>query len=99
MAKATKKTQTLHTIVISALLLVFVILIAGSILENVVIFMLTGYIVGTNYAVPAWAMFALYGGAATLLASSYILHKERENYYLKKIRSTGRRPRRRYSSI
>lgn len=99
MVKARKSTQKIHTIVLCMLVCVLIVMAAGSIMENILIFMLTGYIVGTDYAIPAWAMFCMYSGAALIIGLRYATDKERESYYVKKLRSTGRLPRRRYSSI
>lgn len=99
MVKARKSTQRIHTIVLWALVCVMIVMAAGSVMENLFIFMLTGYIVGTDYAVPAWAMFCMYSGAALIIGLRFASDKERESYYVKKLRTNGRLPRRRYSSI
>lgn len=100
MARARKnRYQPLRNVVLGALVFLTLGAIVGGLAQNILIFMLTGYIVGTEYSVPVWGMYCIYGSVVAFIALTYVADKELENYYLKKIRSTGKLPRRRYSHI
>jgi hypothetical protein len=94
-----KKHQLLSNLVLGTLVFMMLGMIAGGLAQSILIFMLTGYITGTDYVVPVWGMFCLYGGIAAFLVLTYAIDKELENKYVKKIRTTGKLPRRRYSHI
>lgn len=94
-----KKHQLLSTLVLGTLVFMMLGMIAGGLAQNILIFMLTGYIAGTEYIVPVWGMFCLYGGIVAFLVLTYAIDKELENKYVKKIRTNGKLPRRRFSHI
>lgn len=100
MARARKnRHQLLRNVVLGALVFMMLGMIAGSLAQNILIFMLTGYIAGTDYVVPVWGMYCLYGGIVAFIAFTYAVDKELEQHYVKKIRTTGKLPRRRYGHI
>lgn len=94
-----KKHQLLSTVVLGTVVFMMLGMIAGGLAQNILIFMLTGYIAGTEYVVPVWGMFCLYGGIVAFLIMTYAVDKELENKYVKKIRAGGKLPRRRYGQI
>lgn len=100
MARARKKRyQILRNLVLGALIFIMLGMIAGSVAQNILIFMLTGYIMGTDYSVPVWGMYCIYSGVVAFIVLTYVTDKELESYYVKKIRTTGKLPRRRYGHI
>lgn len=93
------KHNLLRNIVLSTLVFMTLGMIAGSLAQNILIFMLTGYITGTDYVIPVWGMFCIYGGIAAVLALTYAIDMEPEPQAAKKARLKGKAPRRRYSHI
>ena len=91
--------HALRNIVLGTLVFMMLGMITGSIAQNILIFMLTGYIAGTDYVVPVWGMYCLYGGIAAFITFTYAVDKELEHHYVKKIRANDKLPRRRYSHI
>lgn len=92
------KHNQLSNIVLGALVFITLGMIAGGLAQNILIFMLTGYIMGTDYVVPVWGMFIIYGGIIAAFALTYAVDKELESIYVKKTKSR-KLPRRRYSHI
>lgn len=94
-----KKTphQFLRNVVTGSLVAIVVVALMGGIMQNVLIFMLTGIIEGTGVVVPVWGMFALYASILTLFVGDRLV-----TYFLTPVETKPKTPRhtparRRYS--
>lgn len=76
-----RRFQLIRNLVLGALVFSMLGMLIGGLAQSVIIFMLTGIVIGTPIVVPVWGMFALYVSICGFILLTYRIDRDLEKRY------------------